>query len=137
MTLEEFVSKLQQLVTDTGGAVRLTLERIPVEGGFQLEIRVRTLDHDFSLQKTNNYAPPAGWATLFAEALNQVLAEVPTLPKLPPRYVWQPLPQEPCRFCREVGGVVYLREEGCQGLYEQAVRCTRCRRLWDADSALA
>jgi hypothetical protein len=44
---------------------------------------------------------------------------------------WGWLPHEPCRYCREVGGVMFLRDEGPEGISGLSpVRCNNCKRSW-------
>ena len=51
---------------------------------------------------------------------------------------WGTLPQEPCRYCRQPGGVEFLASTQPLDLYgSQTVRCRLCGRVWDADSPLA
>lgn len=46
---------------------------------------------------------------------------------------WGALPQEPCRFCRQVGGVHFLIDDGPEGRSGLSpVRCDRCKRDWIA-----
>jgi hypothetical protein len=51
---------------------------------------------------------------------------------------WGYLPYEPCRYCRQVGGVYFLIDDGPEGKAGlEVVRCDRCGRSWVVDSALA
>ena len=51
---------------------------------------------------------------------------------------WGSLPLEPCRFCRETGGVLFLLDEGPPGRESPViVRCGKCGRHWEADSRYA
>lgn len=51
---------------------------------------------------------------------------------------WGSLPLEPCRFCRETGGVLFLHGEGPPGRESPViVRCGKCGRHWEADSRYA
>jgi hypothetical protein len=51
---------------------------------------------------------------------------------------WGALPQEPCRYCRCVGKVMFQVNEGQKNLNDaQVVRCGKCGRDWVADSPLA
>lgn len=51
---------------------------------------------------------------------------------------WGHLPLEPCHYCRAVGGVYFLIDEGPEGrLGQQVVRCDLCRRSWVACSSSA
>lgn len=51
---------------------------------------------------------------------------------------WGSLPQEPCRFCREAGGVLFLIDDGPPGRESPViVRCGKCGRYWEADSRYA
>jgi hypothetical protein len=51
---------------------------------------------------------------------------------------WGHLPNEPCRFCRQVGGVYFLIDDGPEGKAGlEIVRCDKCKRSWTVDSANA
>lgn len=51
---------------------------------------------------------------------------------------WGFLAAEPCRYCRRVGGVYFLRDDGPEGKSGlPVVRCDKCGRDWVADSANA
>ena len=51
---------------------------------------------------------------------------------------WVALPEEPCRFCREPGGVFFALNEGMAGHDgSQEVRCDRCKRTWMANESAA
>lgn len=50
---------------------------------------------------------------------------------------WGALPNEPCRFCRQVGGVQFLIKDGLSHDNQQEVRCDKCKRAWVADSSSA
>ena len=51
---------------------------------------------------------------------------------------WAALPEEPCRFCRVPGGVVFLIDDGPPGRESPViVRCQKCGRHWEADSRYA
>lgn len=46
---------------------------------------------------------------------------------------WGSLPQEPCRYCRQVGGVYFRVDDSPRGKTEaQIVRCDKCGRDWEA-----
>jgi hypothetical protein len=51
---------------------------------------------------------------------------------------WGHLPEEPCRYCRRVGGVMFRNDDSPRGKTEpQAIRCELCGRVWEADSSSA
>ena len=51
---------------------------------------------------------------------------------------WGALLQEPCRYCRQQGGMFFLNDEGWEGVAgHQIMRCDLCKRSWQADSATA
>lgn len=51
---------------------------------------------------------------------------------------WGALRQEPCRFCRRLGGVHFLIDDGPEGKVGlQSMRCDLCKRTWTADSSCA
>jgi hypothetical protein len=51
---------------------------------------------------------------------------------------WGTLPQEPCRFCHEIGGIFFMIDNGPEGHTGlQTVRCDKCKRWWIVDSACA
>lgn len=51
---------------------------------------------------------------------------------------WGFLAQEPCRFCRQQGGVYFIIDEGPEGKAGlQIQRCDKCHRTWTADSSSA
>jgi hypothetical protein len=51
---------------------------------------------------------------------------------------WGHLPAEPCRYCRQVGGVHFLRDDGPEGRDgHQVTRCDKCGRSWEAGAATA
>jgi hypothetical protein len=44
---------------------------------------------------------------------------------------WGMLPAEPCRFCRQVGGVHFLIDDGPEGRKGLSpVRCDQCGWIW-------
>lgn len=51
---------------------------------------------------------------------------------------WAALPEEPCRFCRAIGGIMFCIDEGPEGRDgQQIMRCEKCKRTWNADSSNA
>jgi hypothetical protein len=51
---------------------------------------------------------------------------------------WGLLDGEPCRYCHQIGKVLYLVDDGPEGKSGlQVVRCDACKRSWVVDSALA
>jgi len=67
-----------------------------------------------------------------------------TLPgNSPPKYSaetgeWGHLPNEPCRFCRQPGGVHFMIDDGPEGRSgHQPMRCDLCKRTWEAGEATA
>lgn len=51
---------------------------------------------------------------------------------------WGHLANEPCRFCRHVGKVYFLIDEGPEGKSGLSpVRCDHCGRSWVPDSSSA
>ncbi len=51
---------------------------------------------------------------------------------------WGRLEHEPCRFCRQAGGVLFMIDDkpGEQAGH-QAMRCDKCGKTWEADSSCA
>ena len=48
---------------------------------------------------------------------------------------WGALPQEPCRFCHEAGGVQFLIDDSPFGKNAaQVMQCTRCGRTWESQT---
>jgi hypothetical protein len=48
---------------------------------------------------------------------------------------WGHLPQEPCRYCRQIGGVYFCIDDGREGIGGlSSVRCDKCKRDWINDS---
>jgi hypothetical protein len=51
---------------------------------------------------------------------------------------WGQLPDEPCRYCRRIGGVMFMIDDGPEGRAGlSSVRCDLCGRTWVADSTTA
>lgn len=50
---------------------------------------------------------------------------------------WAALPEEPCRYCRRVGGVQFLASNHPLDRDAQTVRCVLCYRVWTADGPYA
>ena len=51
---------------------------------------------------------------------------------------WGWLKDEPCRFCRQPGGVFFLIDEGPEGRDgKQVMRCDKCKRSWIVEGANA
>lgn len=45
---------------------------------------------------------------------------------------WGSLPNEPCMFCNEIGGIRFLIDEGPEGRAGlETVRCEKCGRSWN------
>lgn len=70
----------------------------------------------------------------------QKLSEIPLIIEQDKNNIgeWGSLPQEPCRFCRKPGGVIFQVNEGQKNLCDpQVVMCRLCKKDWIADSPLA
>ena len=50
---------------------------------------------------------------------------------------WGSLPNEPCRHCHKVGGVMFLIQDGWDKNLPQMVRCTLCHNVWEATTGVA
>lgn len=51
---------------------------------------------------------------------------------------WGFLPGEPCRYCHATGAIMFLIDEGPEGMSDQQpVRCEKCKRTWSAGEPMA
>jgi hypothetical protein len=51
---------------------------------------------------------------------------------------WGHLPNEPCRFCHQIGGVYFRVDDSPRGKNEpQVVRCENCGRDWESHTTEA
>jgi hypothetical protein len=79
-----------------------------------------------------------GWEPFMCPACHGSCLDGPGDKKATGEEEWGALPNEPCRYCRQPGGVYFLVDDGPEGRVGlQPMRCDRCGRTWIADSASA
>ncbi len=126
------VEEISSYVDDIG------LCDVPEEPGLYLfegkAHSVRYSDGDFNTTWTGTVSHVSP-----AQVLDLLAMRPPEAPTTPAHEGdWGALPGEPCRFCRQPGGVFFMREEGPEGGRGlQSVRCDKCGRDWIADSSSA